>query len=110
MNEKLIKDQIEQLIDDKKLHELRQMLSEQNEADIAACLSDLNIEKLSIAFRILPKELAADAFSYFDSDILIQSAYHAVPTEIGIVDYFAVFKHLAKIVFKEIHIFPSLLH
>ena len=69
MNEKLIKDQIEQLIDDKKLHELRQMLSEQNEADIAACLSDLNIEKLSIAFRILPKELAADAFSYFDSDI-----------------------------------------
>ena len=69
MKEELIKEKIEELIDEKKLHDLRTILSEQNEADIAAALSELEIEKLSIAFRILPKELAADAFSYFDSDI-----------------------------------------
>ena len=69
MNEELTREKIEELIDEKKLHDLRTILSEQNEADIAAALSELDIEKLSIAFRILPKELAADAFSYFDSDI-----------------------------------------
>ena len=63
MKEELIKEKIEELIDEKKLHDLRTILSEQNEADIAAALSELEIEKLSIAFRILPKELAADAFS-----------------------------------------------
>ena len=63
MKEELIKERIEELIDEKKLHELRTILSEQNEADIAAALSELEIEKLSIAFRILPKELAADGFS-----------------------------------------------
>lgn len=62
-------EQLEELIEAKKLTQVRDYLSDLNEADIAQLLSEMPIESLSIAFRILPKELAADAFSHFDSDI-----------------------------------------
>ncbi len=57
-----------QLLKDRKLHEARELLSEQNEVDLAEILSELDDEELPIAYRILPKELAADAFSYLEAD------------------------------------------
>lgn len=59
---------LKQLITERKLHEAREILAEQNEADLAEIISELDAEQLPIAFRILPKELAADTFSYLESD------------------------------------------
>ena len=59
---------LSQLLKDRKLHEARELLSEQNEVDLAEILGELDEEELSIAFRILPKELAADTFSYLEPE------------------------------------------
>ena len=59
---------LKQLITERKLHEAREILAEQNEADLAEIISELDAEQLPIAFRILPKELAADTFSYLAPD------------------------------------------
>ena len=44
------------------------MLSEMNEADIAAILAEIPEEKLPLVYRILPKELAAEVFVNMESD------------------------------------------
>ncbi len=62
-------EEIEALIDERKLVEVRDFLKELNEADIAQFLSELSPEKQPIVFRILPKELAADSFAHLDSDV-----------------------------------------
>ncbi len=59
---------LSQLLKDRKLHEARELLSALNEVDLAEILGELDEEELSIAFRILPKELAADAFSYLEPE------------------------------------------
>jgi len=56
------------MLKERRLHEARERLSEMQEVDLAELLSELDDEQLSIAFRILPKELAADVFSYLESD------------------------------------------
>ena len=50
------------LLDDKKYHSLRDILSTMNPSDIAAIFDDMNESRLPLLFRLLPKELAADAF------------------------------------------------
>jgi magnesium transporter len=60
---------LSELIKDRKLHQVRTILSELNEVDIASVLSELPQEQLPLAFRILPKEIAADCFSYFEPEI-----------------------------------------
>ncbi len=66
--EKLTTPELEELLRERKLHEARERMSEMMEADLAELLSELDEEHLSIAFRILPKELAADTFSYLESE------------------------------------------
>lgn len=56
------------LLDTKQYTGLRQALAEMNEADAAALMEELEEEKLLRVFRILPKDLAADVFSYMESD------------------------------------------
>ena len=56
------------LLDNKKYLELKNELSLMNEADIAAILEDLPVEKVPLLYRILPKELAADVFVNMESD------------------------------------------
>ena len=65
-----IKDLKELLVflDTKQYTKLRQYLAELNEADIAALLEQLEGENMLKVFRILPKDLAADVFSYLDVD------------------------------------------
>ena len=43
-------------------------MSEQNEADVAAVLEDMEEEEMLRVFRILPKDLAAEVFSYMEVD------------------------------------------
>lgn len=64
------------LLDNKKYKTLRDVLSVTNEADIATLFTELPTKSISVLFRLLPKELAANTFSLMESDqqeILIKS-------------------------------------
>lgn len=65
--EKLIQE-LTELIETKQYTRLRQELSDLNDADIAAFLEELEEEDMLKIFRILPKSLAADVFSYLPID------------------------------------------
>ncbi|MDD3205770.1 MAG: magnesium transporter [Lachnospiraceae bacterium] len=65
-----------ELVETKQYTRLRQELSELNDADIAAFLEALENEDMLKIFRILPKALAADVFSYLpieDQQVIITS-------------------------------------
>ena len=57
------------LIEERKFSKLRELLIEMNPADIALVLEDAPESDLPLAFRILPKELAAEVFTYMESDM-----------------------------------------
>jgi len=57
-------DELFELVETKQYTVLRQELSELNYADIALFLEELDEENMLKIFRILPKSLAADVFSY----------------------------------------------
>lgn len=59
-------DEILELLETKQYTNLRQHLSEMNDADIAAKLEELPEEEMLKVFRILPKDMAADVFSYLE--------------------------------------------
>ena len=60
--------ELAELLDTKQYTKLRQYLAELNEADIAGQMEELEQEDMMKVFRILPKDLAADVFSYLDVD------------------------------------------
>ena len=57
-----------ELLESKQYTVLRQRLSEMNEADVAAILEELKESEMLKIFRILPKDIAADVFSYMEVD------------------------------------------
>ncbi len=58
-----------ELVEQKQYRALKTALGEMNEVDIAEFLGELDPEKLVLVFRLLPKELAAEVFTYLeDSD------------------------------------------
>ncbi len=59
---------VSDLLASRRYLELRELFSDINCADTAQILEELPQEKLPLVFRILPKEDAAEVFSYFDSD------------------------------------------
>jgi magnesium transporter len=69
------KEQAIELMKNKSFVELKKDLQEMNPADLAVLLAEMNEQdefsekELTLLFRILPKELAAEAFSYMDSDM-----------------------------------------
>ncbi len=68
MDQVLTVEELLELLDTKQYTKLRQLLAEENSADVAAVMEELEEEKLLRVFRILPKDLAADVFSYMESD------------------------------------------
>ena len=62
-------DMIIELIRTKKYAKLREILDEINPADVALIFDELEKKEWLIAFRVLPKELAAETFAYLDSDM-----------------------------------------
>ena len=60
--------ELRELLDTKQYTKLRQFLAEQNDADIAALMEELVEEEILKVYRILPKDLAADVFSYLDME------------------------------------------
>ncbi|MCR5120061.1 MAG: magnesium transporter [Lachnospiraceae bacterium] len=59
---------LNELMSEKQYTRLRQELAEMNDADIAAFFEQLEDEEQIKMFRILPKSMAADVFSYLDID------------------------------------------
>ena len=58
--------ELRELLDTKQYTGLRQELMELNEADIAAIMEEMEDKEMLKIFRILPKDLAADVFSYME--------------------------------------------
>lgn len=56
------------LLEQKKYHSLRDILATMNPTDIAYMLEDLDERRLPLVFRLLPKELAAEAFVEMDPE------------------------------------------
>ncbi len=68
MERRIELEEIRELLDAKKYTNIRQLLSELNEADIAFLMEEQETEERLKVFRILPKDLAADVFSYLEFD------------------------------------------
>ena len=63
-----IEDKLRDLLDRGLHSELRGALMVQNPVDIAAFLEGLDREKMLLLFRVLPKDISADVFSYMSAD------------------------------------------
>ncbi|MBQ9928576.1 MAG: magnesium transporter [Lachnospiraceae bacterium] len=59
---------IRELLETKQYTSLRQKIADMNTADIAAVMEEMEEEELLKIFRILPKSMAADVFSYLEVD------------------------------------------
>ncbi|MCT4687043.1 magnesium transporter [Vallitalea sp.] len=57
---------LRELLKEKQLTKIRNELSVLQEADIAELLEDIEIKESLLIFRLLPKEIAAEVFSFFD--------------------------------------------
>lgn len=68
--------QVLECIDSKAFKKLREVLVEEIPADLAELFSELDKKDIPVVFRILPKDLAGEVFSYMESDnraLLIKS-------------------------------------
>ena len=54
------------LIDEKNLKELKSTMAEMNVVDIAEIIEDFDDKTMLLIFRMLPKEMGADVFSYME--------------------------------------------
>ncbi len=59
---------IRELLETKQYTRLRQKVADMNTADVAAIMEEMEEEELLKIFRILPKSMAADVFSYLEVD------------------------------------------
>ena len=63
-----ILENISTLLAEGKLSELREQLCDLNVVDIAQAMESLPADELLRIFRILPKDISADVFSYLEPD------------------------------------------
>lgn len=63
-----MKEEVLNLIKDKKLSDLKKKLEEMNSIDIASLIEELDYEYMLIVFRLLSKDAAADVFSELSHD------------------------------------------
>ena len=71
----LVEKAIIAMLEDKKYAALRDILETMNPVDVAQVFSDLEEQRIPLLFRLLPKELAAEAFAEMDPEnqqLLIQ--------------------------------------
>ncbi len=68
MDETKVLDEIKELLDTNQYTRLRQRLADMNIADVASVMGELEEEEQLKTFRILPKSMAADVFSYLEVD------------------------------------------
>ena len=68
MDFEVISRRLNALVEAGRMGELRGALSMLNEVDIAEYLDTLDNERVLMVFRLLPKDISADVFSYMDTD------------------------------------------
>ena len=68
MNWEQIEEKLDQLLSQGRHGQLRGALMMLNPVDIAGYMKKLDRERLLLLFRILPKDVSADVFSYMDTD------------------------------------------
>lgn len=73
------------LINSKKYTTVKDILITMNPSDIAAVFEDVDEEKLPLAFRLLPKDLAAEAFAEMEPELQQILIHHFSDTELKIV-------------------------
>ena len=61
-------EKILELLEERRYPEIAARVKDMNPADAAVLLEELPQQNMPIIFRLLPKELAADAFAYMDGD------------------------------------------
>ncbi len=66
MSEEQVILEVRELLETKQYTVLRQYVSQLNDADIAVCMESMEEEDMLKVFRLLPKDLAADVFSYLE--------------------------------------------
>ena len=66
IQEERTRQEIEKLLEEKQYTRHRQLAAELNDADIAAAMEEMEEKDLLKMFRILPKSMAADVFSYLE--------------------------------------------
>ena len=65
---KILEPEIKGLIDSRNFGALREVFEDWPPADVAEVLLDMPEHEQVIIFRVLPHDLAADVFEYFDVD------------------------------------------
>ncbi len=80
--ERIALERAEELLRSKQFVKLKNHLSEMNPADIALFMSELEDDELVIAFRITPKDLAADTFVEMESEQQEQLIHHFTDKEL----------------------------
>lgn len=55
-----------ELLENRQFRKLRETMAEMNEVDIAEFIEEQELEKKVLVYRMLPKELAADVFSFLE--------------------------------------------
>ena len=60
------REELNSLLESRQFRKLRETMSEMNEVDIAEFVEELEPEKKVLVYRMLPKELAADVFSFLE--------------------------------------------
>ncbi len=62
-------EEIQELISERKFTKLKDILAEENPADIAVVFDEVDKKHWLLLFRVLPKELAAETFAYLETDM-----------------------------------------
>ena len=60
---------VKELLEKKSFGKIKNIVIEMNPADISQLFDEITEDECLLVFRLLPKELAAESFVYFDSDI-----------------------------------------
>ena len=68
MYARLITPEIEELVSSRDFSTIREVVQEWSAVDLADLISDLQDESRVVVFRLLPKDLASETFSYCDID------------------------------------------
>ena len=63
------RDELDQLMEEKKFRQLREKINDMNEADIAEYLEELSDERRLLVFRMLQKDVASDVFAFLPVDV-----------------------------------------
>ena len=67
MHENYDLDLLLELVEQRKFRSMKELLSQMNEVDIAEFLDELDVEQEILVFRLLPKDTAAEVFTYLEN-------------------------------------------